>query len=128
MNAHERFYAFFQYIAHSEQGRALAISAIVAKFTSVGEDEYIIVDATKAAPDGAAFCVFRNEGPEPDVTFLAKIETYEEVLYGELNLVMAFTTGKIRSRGSTAKAMRMLPVFERCLPLYRVMLREMEER
>lgn len=116
----EHFAAFFERVAQDPSGEPFADAGLVVAFEASNPDGRIVVDGRMRASDGAWFSVHTGTSPEPkpDVTFVATAQNFDLVLRGEMSIVPALAMRKIQAQGSVAKAMRLIPAFERCLPLY----------
>jgi putative sterol carrier protein len=121
----DRFADFLRAVATSDAGESFASAYIVAAFETHDGTLRIVIDTKSKTVDGAWFSVHVNDADAPDaeVTFSGGSETFDRVLRGDLGIMMALTTRKITaegtSRGSVPRAMRLVPAFERSLPLYR---------
>jgi putative sterol carrier protein len=121
----DRFADFLRAVAASDEGESFAIAYIVAAFETHDGGARIVIDTKSKTVDGAWFSVHLNDADAPpaEVTFSGRSETFDRVLRGDLGIMMALTTRKITaegtSRGAVPRAMRLVPAFERSLPLYR---------
>jgi putative sterol carrier protein len=121
----DRFAAFLRAVSTSDAGESFADAYIVAAFETHDNAARIVIDTKSKTRDGAWFSVHVDDedAPAAEVTFLARSETFDRVLRGDLGIMMAITTRKIvaegTSRGSVPRAMRLVPAFEKSLPLYR---------
>jgi putative sterol carrier protein len=121
----DRFAEFLRAVSTSDAGESFASAYIVAAFETHDNDVRIVIDTKSKTDEGAWFSVHVNDADAPpaEVTFSGRSETFDRVLRGDLGIMMAITTRKIvaegTSRGSVPRAMRLVPAFERSLPLYR---------
>lgn len=121
----DRFADFLRAVASSDEGESFASAYIVAAFETHDGAARIVIDTKSKTVDGAWFSVHLNdaEAPPAEVTFSGRSEIFDRVLRGDLGIMMALTSRKITaegtSRGSVPRAMRLVPAFERSLPLYR---------
>jgi putative sterol carrier protein len=121
----DRFAAFLRAVSTSEAGESFATAYIVAAFQTHDTSSRIVIDTKSKTSDGAWFSVHYNDehAPEAEVTFTGRADVFDRVLRGDLGIMMALTSRKIvaegTSRGSVPRAMRLVPAFERSLPLYR---------
>jgi putative sterol carrier protein len=121
----DRFAEFLRAVSTSEHGESFATAYIVAAFETHDSDTRIVIDTKSKTHDGAWFSVHVDDADAPlaEVTFSARSETFDRILRGDLGIMMAISSRKIiaegTSRGSVPRAMRLVPAFERSLPLYR---------
>ena len=121
----EYFSDFLRSLAASKAGESLAETHVVAAFEIHGNSSRIVIDTKCEALDRAWFSVYANDAQAPlaEVNILARSETFERVLRGEVGIMMAILARKIvvtgASRGAVPRAMRLVSAFEISLPLYR---------
>lgn len=116
----EHFATFFDSVAHNAAGEPFAEAGLVVAFESTEPESRVLLDGRTRAQDGAWFIVHAGEiaEPKPDVTFVATATTFDRILRGEMSVIPALAMRKVQAHGSVAKAMRLIPALERCLPLY----------
>jgi hypothetical protein len=117
----ERFASFLKAVSASDAGEHFAAAYVVAAFESRDIGSRIVIDTKTRASDGAWFTVHIDDewAPEAEVTFSAPAETFDRVLRGDLGIMLAIASRKIQTVGKVPRAMRLVPAFERSLPLYR---------
>ena len=119
---HERLASFLKAVSNSDAGEHFANAYVVAAFESRDIGSRIIIDTKTRPSDGTWFSVHIDDewAPDPEVTFSAPAETFDRVLRGDLTIMMAIASRKIVAEGrAVPRAMRLVPAFERSLPLYR---------
>lgn len=117
----ERFARFLRAVSTSDAGEHFANAYVVAAFESNDIGSRIIIDTKNRPSDGAWFSVHIDDewAPAPEVTFSAPAETFDRILRGDLGIMLAIASKKIVAEGKVPRAMRLVPAFERSLPLYR---------
>lgn len=117
----DRFAEFLKAVSTSDEGEYFANAYVVAAFESHDIGSRIIIDTKNRPSDGAWFSVHVDDdfAPEVEVTFRAPAETFDRVLRGDLGIMLAIASRKIVAEGKVPRAMRLVPAFERSLPLYR---------
>lgn len=117
---HERFVAFLRAVSETEAGEHFANANVVAAFEANDIGSRIVIDTTTRPEDGAWFTIHVDDGAPPaEVTFSAPAETFDRVLRGDLEIMLAIASRKIVARGNIPRAMRLVPAFQRSLPHYR---------
>jgi hypothetical protein len=117
---HERFVAFLRAVSASEDGEHFANANVVAAFEARDIGSRIVIDTTARASDGAWFSIHLDDAAPPaEVTFSAPAETFDQVLRGEIGIMLAITSRKIITEGKVPRAMRLVPAFQRSLAHYR---------
>ena len=117
---HERFVEFLRAVAASDAGEHFANADVVAAFEANDIGSRIVIDTKTRTVDGRWFCIHVDESAPPvEVTFSAPAETFDRVLRGDLGIMLAITSRKIVTEGKVPRAMRLVPAFQRCLPMYR---------
>ena len=110
---------FFRHIARSDAGRSVADADIVTAFVFREPDGRVVLDGRTPPPPGDHFVVHTGEdGPKPDVTFTMTSESAERVFRGEIAILQAIASGKIRAAGAVHKALRLVPAVSAWIPLY----------
>jgi|SRR5579862_1725348 len=116
----ERFALFLRAVSKTEYGRNFASADIVASFETSDREARVVIDTRHRPEDGSWFAVHvGDQTPQPEVVFSASSETYDRVLRGEMGIMLAITSRKIVADGNVARAMRLVPAFAQCLPMYR---------
>ena len=121
MMTHERFVTFLRMVSASDAGEQFASADVVAAFEARDIGSRIVIDTKNRPGDGAWFSVHVDEetAPPVEVTFSARAEIFDRVLRGDLGIMLAIASRKILAEGKVPRAMRLVPAFERSLPLYR---------
>lgn len=110
---------FFRHIAAADAGRTVADSDIVTAFVFKEPEGRIVLDGRSPPVPGEHFLVHVGDaGPKPDVTFTMTSEVGERVFRGEIGVLEAIATGKIRAGGAVHKALRLVPAVSGWIPLY----------
>ena len=116
---HERFVAFLRAVSASEDGEHFANANVIAAFEAKDIGSRIVIDTTSRSKDGAWFTIYLDDAAPPaEVTFAAPAETFDRVLLGDLDIMLAIASRKIVAEGKVARAMRLVPAFRRSLPHY----------
>lgn len=118
----ERFADFLKAVSCSDAGEHFANAYVVAAFESKDIGSRIVIDTKTRPGDGRWFSVHIDDefAPDAEVTFSAPAETFDRVLRGDLGIMLAIASRKIVTEGrAVPRAMRLVPAFERSLPLYR---------
>ena len=113
-------------VSTSDAGESFASAYIMAAFETHDNDVRIVIDTKSKTDRRAWFSVHVNDADAPpaEVTFSGTLgDLRSRPARRSLGIMMAITTRKIvaegTSRGSVPRAMRLVPAFERSLPLYR---------
>jgi hypothetical protein len=110
---------FFRSIATSEIGRNVAGTGVTTAFELRDPAARIVLD-TKNPPAGASMAVHAGPGgPPPDVTFATSATNAERIFTGDLAIMAALATGKVKATGALQKAMRLVPAFAEWMPAFR---------
>jgi len=116
---HDRFVAFLEAVSASDEGEHFAAADVIAAFEAHDIGSRIVID-TRNRPEGAWFSIHLDrDGPAAEVTFSGRAEVFDRVLRGDLGIMLAIASRKIVAEGKVPRAMRLVPAFERSLPLYR---------
>jgi hypothetical protein len=111
--------AFFRHIAASDSGRSVADADIVTAFVFREPEGRVVLDGRTPPQPGEHFVVHAGEaGPKADVSFIMTSEVAERVFRGEIGILQAIASGKIRAAGAVHKALRLVPAVSGWIPLY----------
>lgn len=117
----DRFADFLRYVSTCAAGEHFANAYIVAAFEARDIGSRIVIDTKTRPAGGGWFSIHIDDdaAPAAEVTFSAPAETFDRVLRGDLGIMLAIASRKIATEGKVPRAMRLVPAFERSLPLYR---------
>ncbi len=111
--------AFFRFIATSDIGKNVAGTDVTTAFELRDPAARIVLD-TKAPPPGASMAVHTGPGgPTPDVTFSTSATNAERIFNGQIPIIGALATGKVKATGALQKAMRLVPAFTEWMPAFK---------
>ena len=117
---HERFVEFLEAVCASEAGEYFAAADVVAAFEARDIGSRIVIDTKNRPSNGGWFTIHVGDAAPPaEVTFSAPAETFDQVLRGDLNIMLAIASRKIVAEGKIPRAMRLVPAFQRSLEHYR---------
>ena len=97
-----------------------AKSGVVMGYTLTDPDVRIVVDGRVEPQPGKAFAYFVNDpkAPEPMVEFTTDADTFHRLYMGQEQAMGAVMSGKVKTKGDVAIAMRLLPAMAAATKLY----------
>lgn len=113
---------FFQRAAaQADNDKIFAGSGLVIGYDLQDPKLRIVMDASVKPEPGKAYDVYVNDpaAPEPRVDLIMDCDTLDALYRGEAHATALITSGKMKIKGDTALAMRMLPAMARAIPYYK---------
>ena len=103
------------------ENQTFAGSGVVMAYTLSDPDLRIVLDGSVAPQPGKAFGVHIDDpkAPEPAIEFFLSADTYDELYTGNAQPMALMMSGKVKSKGDVAIAMRLLPAMARAIPHYK---------
>jgi len=92
-------------------GRFFAGSGVIYAYMLEDLNVRIVVDASVKPQPGRNFAVYVNDpqAPPPTVEFFADSDTFDRVYRGDVQPLGLLMSGKVKTKGNVAAAMRTLP-------------------
>jgi putative sterol carrier protein len=80
-----------------------------------------VLDSREGAAPGRGYAVYIDDpkAPEPTVDIFLSADVLDSMYRGELNVMEAGASGKMKSKGDRLAALRLLPVMFRFIPAYK---------
>jgi len=102
-------------------GKFFAGSGVIYAYVLTDLDVRVIVDASIKPQPGRNFDVYVNDpnAPKPTVEFIAEADMFDKVYRGEAQPLALMMTGKVKTKGNVADAMRTLPAMGVLIPHYK---------
>jgi len=102
-------------------GKFFAGSGVIYAYVLTDLDVRVIVDASVKPQPGRKFDVYVNDpnAPAPTVEFIAESDIFNKVYRGEAQPLVLMATGKVKTKGNVADAMRTLPAMGVLIPHYK---------
>jgi putative sterol carrier protein len=101
--------------------RIFAGSGMILAYTISDLGARIVLDGRRVPKPDHAYDVYVNDpsAPEPSTEFIMDSETFDKVYRGEAQAMMLVMTGKVKTKGDVAGAMRLLPAMAKSIPHYK---------
>jgi len=101
--------------------KMFAGSGMVVAYTLRDLDVRVVLDGRKSPQPGSAYDFYVNDpaAPEPLTEFTTDSDTFNKLYNGEAQPMMVLMSGKVKTKGDVAAAMRLLPAMARIIPHYK---------
>lgn len=101
--------------------KMFAGSGMVVAYNLSDLDVRVVLDARKTPQPGSAYDLFVNDpaAPEPVTEFIVDSDTFDKLYNGQAQPMMVMMSGKVKTKGDVAAAMRLLPAMARIIPHYK---------
>ena len=105
----------------TKPGHFFAGSGVIIGYTLSDPALRIVMDASVKPEPGRAFAVYVDDpkAPKPAVEFFMDADTFDQMYRGEAQPMQLMTSGRVKSEGDVAAAMRLLPAMAAGIPHYK---------